>query len=86
MELQKLGCDKLEVEDPSLSGAYIRSLVKQLTSKDTTTTMKTNVDPGCVVDSNVSSPNRNLRKQGKVLGTRHQAQQQIQQQQHKKTS
>ncbi|XP_061339618.1 uncharacterized protein LOC133286244 [Gastrolobium bilobum] len=77
-------------EDPplSLSGAYVRSLVKQLTTSKPKDTMNTNTkDPGCVVDVKVPvPPNQNLRKHGKVLGGR-QAQlpiQQQQQQQYKK--
>ncbi|OIW15722.1 hypothetical protein TanjilG_04257 [Lupinus angustifolius] len=80
MELDKLSINKLE-EDPPLSGAYIRSLVKQLTtssSKPKGSTMNTKYQ-GCVVDKSVSSSCRNSRKHGKVLGA-----QQQQQQQHKK--
>ena len=80
MDLDKLS-NKFEQDRPALSGAYIRSLVKELTttaSKPKDNTMSTNNDP-CVVDTSSVSPSRNLRKHGKVLGA-----QLSQQQQHKK--
>lgn len=83
MELDKLSNKQLDQEDPSpLSGAYIRSLVKQLKTSKPKESMDSTKDPGCVFDASVS-PSRNLRKHGKVLGAR-QAHQQQQQQQHKK--
>ncbi|CAL0324270.1 unnamed protein product [Lupinus luteus] len=80
MKLDRLSINKVE-EDPPLSGAYIRSLVKQLTtssSKPKGSTMNTKYQ-GCVVDKSVSSSCRNSRKHGKVLGALQQ-----QQQEHKK--
>lgn len=72
MELNKLSRN-LE-EEPPFSGAYMRSLVKQL---------RTN-DQGCVVNGDASSHGQNLTKHGKI-GKACQSQQSTQQpQQHKK--
>ncbi|XP_061374892.1 uncharacterized protein LOC133317091 [Gastrolobium bilobum] len=78
MEIDK--ASKLE-EEPPLSGAYIRSLVKQLTTSGTKNLMNPK-DQDCVVNGDVSH-GQNLTKRGKVVNVR-QAQQSTQPQQHKK--
>ncbi|KAF7830395.1 myb-like protein I [Senna tora] len=81
MELDKLCKVK---EEPPLSGAYIRSLVKQLTTSGTKDSMNP-IDPDCVVDGDISlSPDPNSTKHGKILDAQ-QAQKSTQPpQQHKK--
>lgn len=66
MEIDKL--NKLK-EEPHLSGAYIRSLVKQLTSSKTKDSMNHSKDPDCVVvDSDGDGfPSQNLTKLGEDL-------------------
>ncbi|MED6122777.1 hypothetical protein PIB30_043068 [Stylosanthes scabra] len=68
MELDKLRSSKLE--EPPISGAYIRSLVKQLNTSTTTNESMNSKDQDCFV----------VRKHGKA----HQSTQQQPQQQHKK--
>ncbi|KAI4337212.1 hypothetical protein L6164_015657 [Bauhinia variegata] len=77
MELDKLNDLK---QEPHLSGAYIRSLVKQLATSRTKDSMNPK-DLGCVVDAD-SSPGTNSTKNGKIIEPRQQQAQQPQQ--HKK--
>lgn len=86
MELDKLCKVKQEAH---LSGAYIRSLVKELATSGTKDSINPR-DPGCVVDGDLSlSPASNSTKYGQILEAQQRAQrstqpQQQQQQQHKK--
>lgn len=68
-------------EEPHLSGAYIRSLVKQLTSSRTKDPMNPK-DRGCVDDDGFSG--QNMTKFGEGLSEKQQSQQPQQPQQHKK--
>ncbi|TKY74832.1 myb protein I isoform X1 [Spatholobus suberectus] len=77
MELDKLN----KLEEPPLSGAYIRSLVKQLTTSRTNDFMNPK-DQDCVVNGGVSH-GQNSTKRGKIVDAC-QAQQSTQPQQHKK--
>ncbi|XP_027356657.1 vacuolar protein-sorting-associated protein 36 [Abrus precatorius] len=79
MELDNLS--KIE-EEPPLSGAYIRSLVKQLTTSRTKDIIMSPTNKDSVVKGGVSH-GQNLTKHGKVVGA-HQAHQSMQPQQHKK--
>ncbi|KAH0969713.1 hypothetical protein GBA52_028309 [Prunus armeniaca] len=80
MELGKLS--KLKEEPHHLSGAYIRSLVKQLTSSRTKDPMNPNKDLDCD-----AFPNQNMAKFGEGFSeTQQHTQQPHQPQQHKKTS
>ncbi|KAL5559576.1 hypothetical protein UlMin_035787 [Ulmus minor] len=75
MEIDKLGIE----EDPHLSGAYIRSLVKQLSSSKTKDSMK----PEGVVDGE-SLSSQNSTNFGEGLGETQDTQQTQQPQKHKK--
>ncbi|KAJ7958436.1 Hydroxyproline-rich glycoprotein family protein [Quillaja saponaria] len=78
MELDKLGKIK---EEPHLSGAYIRRLVKQLSSSRRKDTMNPK-DPDSVDSDNY--PGRSLKEHGKVFGEAQQTQQATQLKPHKK--
>lgn len=81
MALDKLS--KLE-EEPPLSSAYMRSLVKQLTTSRAKDLMNPK-DQDCAVNGGVSSHGQNSSKHGKVVGAgQAQHQQSTQPQQHKK--
>ncbi|XP_050218864.1 uncharacterized protein LOC126669443 [Mercurialis annua] len=79
-EVKGMEIDKLN-QEPHLSGAYIRSLVKQLTSSRTKDPMNSKQNHNSVDDDSLSA--QNLAKSGEVL-SENQQNHQPQPQQHKK--